>query len=396
VADPWHTCDGRSDAIGNLSDGSYTFEVAGIDEAGRVDPTPASRRFTIASSGPPVSIGGHPAAAQTSGNVSFSFSSPVGGATFGCRLSPAFGPRADWVPCSGSANYQDLEDGSWSFEVRAQAPGTQTWTSPPAGWLVRIDNAGPGFALAQGPGSITSSRQATFGFVPTEGVVGATTCRLDGGGGTDCGNGRFVVAGLPKGSHTVRIAAADALGNVGVTSFTWTIDFGAPKIRIVKRPDRFTSIAEATFRLTSSSEPALFLCKLDGFPEMPCDDDMVFGSLGEGLHALTVWGLDAAMNRARPVSYRWAVDTIPPGLLLTGLPEDGAVTPDPTASFDIWKSEPGVTYCSLDGAEFAPCATPVVYLGLSAGPHSFEVYVQDRAGNVSITASRNWTVSIAP
>ncbi|MGZ5297889.1 MAG: hypothetical protein ACXWEZ_13340, partial [Actinomycetota bacterium] len=313
-----------------------------------------------------------------------------------CRLSPAIGPRAEWQPCSGSASYQDMQDGAWSFEVRAQAPNTQTWTSPPAGWLVRVDRTGPAFVQVQGPANATSSHEATFQFVPTEGIQGAITCRLDHRKASDCSDGTFSAAGLAKGLHSVRVAAADALGNVGVTTFTWTVDFGAPKVRIVKGPDRFTSIADATFRLTSSSDPSLFICKMDGLPEMPCDDDLSFGPLGEGPHTLTVWGLDAALNRAQPVFYRWAVDTIPPGLLLTGSPGDGEVTTDTTATFDIWQSEPGVIYCSIDDATFAPCATPVVYTGLPAGLHSFRAYVQDRAGNVSITVSRSWTVSAAP
>jgi hypothetical protein len=396
VADPWHACNGQAAAIGNLSDGDYTFEVFGIDEAGRVDATPAARSFTIASSGPPVSIGAHPAPAQRSGDVSFAFSSPLVGAAFECRLSRAVGPRADWQACSGSASYQDLEDGMWSFEVRGQASGTGTWTSPPAEWLVRVDRAGPAFVLAQGPASITPSKAARLLFVPTEGVDGAVTCRLDRRKATDCSDGSFSASGLRKGVHTVRVSAADALGNVGVTTFTWTVDFGAARARIAKRPERFTSVAEATFRLWSRSDPSLFLCRLDGLPEMPCEDSLSFGPLREGPHSLTVWGLDAALNRARPVVYRWAVDTIPPGLLLTGFPEDGEVAADDAATFEIWQNEPGVIYCSLDDAEPAPCKTPVVYLGLLAGAHSFEVYVQDRAGNVSITASRSWTISPAP
>ena len=150
----------------------------------------------------------------------------------------------------------------------------------------------------------------------------------------------------------------------------------AAKVRIVKHPDRFTSAADATFRLTSSSDPGLFLCSLDGLPEMPCDDTLSFGPLGEGPHVLKVWGVDAALNRAQPVVYRWAVDTIPPGLLLTGSPEDGAVTASTTATFDIWQSEPGIVYCSLDDAAFAPCTSPVAYTGLTSGAHSFQTYVQ--------------------
>ena len=72
--------------------------------------------------------------------------------------------------------------------------------------------------------------------------------------------------------------------------------------------------------------------------------------------------------------------------MLTGIPDEGSVTTETTASFDIWQSEPGTLLCSLDDAEFVPCLTPVVYLGLLDGTHTFQVYVQDRAGNVSITA----------
>jgi arylsulfatase A-like enzyme len=396
VPDPWRSCNDGSAAMGNLEDGDYTFEVAGTDEVGHLDPTPASRSFTIASSGTPVSIGRHPPVAQASGDASFSFSSPVTNAEFGCRLSSAFGPGAAWESCSGTAAYHDLADGTWSFEVRARPPGATTWTAPPAGWVFRVDRTGPTFLLASGPDDITSSREARLRFVPAGDVAGTIHCQLDGSRRTDCSDGTFSASGLAKGPHTVRVTATDALGNLGVTLFTWTIDFGAPKVRIAKGPERYTSAADAAFRFTSKSDTPLFICRLDGLPEMPCDDDVSFEQLGEGPHTLRVWGLDAAWNRTAPIVYRWTVDTIPPGLLLSGTPEDGAVSSATTASFDIWQSEPGALFCSLDGADFLPCATPVVYLGLVDGTHTFEVYVQDRAGNVSITASRSWIVDAVP
>lgn len=395
VPDAWHPCDGQTDAIGGLPDGTYRFEVAGIDELGRVDPTPATRTFTVRSSGPEVTIGTHPPANQAGSSVSFSFSSPVAGATFECRMSPLGGPAAEWSSCapSAGATYAGLTDGLWSFEVRAQDPVTQAWTDPPAEWLTRIDTAGPGFVMARGPLTLTSSRDAGIRFVPTEGVDGAVRCRLDRRPSIDCSGGTFSATGLANGEHVLRISASDALGNVGVTELAWTVDVGPPRIRIVRRPDRFTSSPGAEFRLWSRSDPALFLCRLDDGPEMPCDDRASIPSLPEGPHRLTIWGLDAAMNRSRALSYRWTVDTIPPGLLLSGSPEDGAVTADRTATFDVWQSEPGRLSCSLDGAAFAPCGSPVSYADLADGPHTFQVTVTDRAGNVSITAERGWTVA---
>jgi arylsulfatase A-like enzyme len=392
--EPWHACDGQSDAMGGLADGTYTFEVAGTDEFGQVDPTPASRTFTVKSSGPDVAIGTHPPAAQTASNVGFTFSSSVAGASFECRLSEIGGAPAPWATCDPStrAAYFNLTDGVWSFEVRAQDPATQTWSDPPADRLVRIDSTGPAFVAASGPNNPTSSRDASFRFVPDEGVPGPTRCRLDGRPVVDCSQGAFSVKGLMKGVHVLRITAADALGNVAETDLPWTVDVGPPKVRLARGPVRFTAIPTAEFRLWSNTDPALFVCSLDHGPEMPCSANTKLGPLLDGPHRLTIWGLDAAMNRSAPTSYRWTVDTIPPGLLLSGTPEDGAVTADRTATFDIWQSEPARLFCSLDGAASAPCTTPVTYADLADGTHTFQVYAQDRAGNVSIAVTRSWTV----
>jgi arylsulfatase A-like enzyme len=394
IADAWHSCDGQSDAIGGLADGDYTFEVVGSDPTGLVDPTPAARSFTVASSGPEVSIVSHPPATQTGGDATFSFSSPVAGATFECRLTALGAPASGWSGCdpASSVSYAGLAEGAWNFEVRALDPATQTNSRPPAGWLVGVDASGPGFVLLEGPRSSTSSRDADLRFVTTEGLSGSTSCRLDGGRARDCSAGRFSVSGLAKGVHTLRVAAHDVLGNEGETFFTWTVDVGAPKVRLARHPDRFTPSTIATFRLWSRSDPALFLCTLDGMALMPCDDNNVFGPLADGKHTLVVWGLDAAMNRSHGFTYRWTVDTIPPGIILTGTPDEGAVTADRAASFEIWQSEPGPLTCALDGAELAPCTSPVLYIELADGPHTFQVVAYDRAGNASIVVSRSWTV----
>jgi hypothetical protein len=126
--------------------------------------------------------------------------------------------------------------------------------------------------------------------------------------------------------HEARFARTDTLGNIGQSNVVWTVDVGPPRIRLARAPDRFTSLPVAEFRLWSKTDPALFLCSFDGSPVMPCDGKNTFGPLPEGPHRLRVWGLDAAMNRTEPLTFRWDVDTIPPGLLLTGIPEEGAIT----------------------------------------------------------------------
>ena len=393
VAEQWRSCDGQSYATGALADGDYAFEVAGTDEFRNVDPTPATRHFTIGSSGTAVSITAHPPAEQQTGSAAFRFSSPVAGATFECRMSAVPGVLADWAPCDAAtgATYPDLADGAWSFEVRAEDPLTRTWSRPPAEWLVRVDHQGPTFTMTSLP-ETTSSRDVTLRFAPTEPVDGAVSCRLDGRPGLDCSSGAFRATGLRNGPHVLRIQARDGLGNLGSTDVWWAVDVGPPKVRMPARPARFTTDTIVRFRLWSRTDPSLFLCSFDDLPEAPCDDKNDIGPLTDGPHRLTVWGLDTALNRSAPTTYRFAIDTIPPGLVLSGTPEDGAVTADRTTAFDVWQSEPGDVLCSLDAGDFVPCRSPVEYEGLADGAHTLQLYVRDRAGNVSIEVSRSWTV----
>jgi hypothetical protein len=49
--------------------------------------------------------------------------------------------------------------------------------------------------------------------------------------------------------------------------------------------------------------------------------------------------------------------------------------------------------CSLDGAEFTECSSPITYRKLSLDRHTFQVRAIDQAGNVDPTpATREWEV----
>jgi hypothetical protein len=92
----------------------------------------------------------------------------------------------------------------------------------------------------------------------------------------------------------------------------------------------------------------------------------------------------------------WTVDTVAPQTAIDSGPSG------PTASADadfVFSADEGASFqCSVDGAPFAPCSSPVSLTGLAQGAHTFEVRATDLAGNADSTAaSQSWTVdTVAP
>ena len=91
-----------------------------------------------------------------------------------------------------------------------------------------------------------------------------------------------------------------------------------------------------------------------------------------------------------------APDTTPPETTLDSTPT-GTVDVA-SASIFFSANEPVARFeCSLDGAPFAGCWSPVVYTGLGEGLHTFTVRAVDVAGNVDATpAQASWTVQVPP
>jgi hypothetical protein len=106
--------------------------------------------------------------------------------------------------------------------------------------------------------------------------------------------------------------------------------------------------------------------------------------------------VDAARN-ADPTPARafFTVDTVPPNTtLISLLPLPGmATTTSTTARFVVLGAAGSRFQCSLDGAAWSACRTPLVYTGLARTAHTFRARAVDRAGNVDPTpAARTWTI----
>jgi hypothetical protein len=125
-------------SLTGLTTGVYTFSVRAIDAVGNVDPTPATRSWTVDATPPDTSILSGPTGVISATSVTFTFSSTETGSTFQCRLN-----TGSFVSCSSPYTITGLTDGAQTFEVRAidgvgnvdPTPATRSWTVdaiPPA------------------------------------------------------------------------------------------------------------------------------------------------------------------------------------------------------------------------------------------------------------------------
>jgi hypothetical protein len=392
VPGTWHVCNGGHDVEGSLADGSYVFEVAGVDERGIQDLTPATRSFTVYSSGPTVTIDEAPPPRLVPGPVVFSFSSPTPGVTFECRIALLGDESMVWAPCDATSGalYPALEPGWWSFEVRATDPATGAVTDPPSEALLNVDRAGPQMTLAEHPPLVTAVPSSTFAFLSDEATAGAIRCRLDGQRTVDCSSAVFRVHDLGPGDHELRILAVDEVGNKGLTTFEWTVDHTRPELRIEDAPQAYSKETFVTFSLRRLSSEGGYVCRLDEMPSMLCSQTPYFVGLTDGPHRLTIVAVDEALNVSDPVEWKWIQDTLIPTVTLSG--EQAGLINSPSASFILTGSEPGAFECSLDSAAFAPCDSPVTLSGLTDRLHTLTVRERDLAGNLSDTVSVSWTV----
>lgn len=189
--------------------------------------------------------------------------------------------------------------------------------------------------------------------------------------------------------------AADALENTAynLSDPLAGIDTTPPDTQLDSQPANPINSATASFTFSSADPAASFECSLDGGPFAACASPKVYLNLTDGSHAFAVRAKDLAGNTdATPTSFAWTIDTTGPNTSLTSQP--AALTLLRAATFTFGSDEPGATFeCALDGAAFAPCASPSTYTNLSFSRHTFAARALDALGNPDATpASYTWTV----
>ncbi len=212
-----------------LADGDYTFSVRATDEAGNVEQSPPSRRFTVDTAFIDTTIEAGPDGATSDTTPSFTFSSTTTGATFECRIDGAGSSVPTYTGCSSPFTAPALRSGDYVLQVRAKSPEGRA-DSTPAERRFTVDADAPDTTIAEGPteGGETPDTEPWFKF--SSGEAGATyECRFDNTTkeGVDikawaaCTE-TWRAAKLAGGQHTLEVRAIDAVGNTDRSSATRT------------------------------------------------------------------------------------------------------------------------------------------------------------------------------
>ncbi|MEE6263817.1 right-handed parallel beta-helix repeat-containing protein [Plantactinospora sonchi] len=400
----------------DLLPGTHEFRVRARDAEGNVEPTPATRTWTV--TGPPVvTLVAAPDLEDTGTTATFAFTANEPVARFECSLD-----LAAFTPCLSPAVYPDLAVGDHHFRVRAvdldgMTSGEEEMAEHEWAVVLGPDTVAPETVVASGPANPSPTGTVSFTFTGTDNVTAPAgllfECRLDSQNEADfveCTSpygypNLELPAELEPGPHVFEVRAVDQEDNVDPTpaSYSWTVagEPVAPQTTIAAAPEISTVATTATFSFGASQPGSTFECALDGAAFAPCTSPKEYADLAVGDHTFAVRATNGAgAPDATPAVFEWTVqpppDTTAPQTSLDSTPP--STTTSPTASFTFSADEPDVTFeCSLDGAPFTGCVAPVNLAGLAVGGHEFRVRAVDAAGNVDATpAGWSWTVSAPP
>lgn len=317
----------------DLSEGSHTFQVRGVNASGP-DPTPASYTWTVDTVRPVATIDTHPGDPSPGATAQFTYHAPnETGSTFKCSLDAAV---ATTCPASG-ITYHALADGEHSFAVEAtDAAGNAQLTATELSWTVDnslADTTAPETTLLGKPADPSASASASFTYASNE-PGSSFECALDGAPFASCPAAGISYSALADGPHAFQVRAKDPSGNTDLSpagySFTVVLgagqastasqsaesgpsgpgrspEPGAPATILSAKPAASARDRTPTFRFRSNTPRATFQCKLDGGPYKACKSPLTTKRLSFGKHTIAIRAILAGVADPTPVKLSFRV-----------------------------------------------------------------------------------------
>ena len=383
----WQTC-GTDPVFAGLADGDHTLAVRAVDGGGRAGALAEPWRWTVDTLPPDTLLISGPEPIRRWSDVEVAFRASEPGARFECHLD-----ARNWTRCASPYWLGNVGNGTHRVEVRAIDAAGHVDASPLiVTW--RTDGVRPIPRVAASPAlnGYTTRTSASF-TVTTNEPLTAVDCRVDALAWTPCRDG-VTFSGLSQGPHTVETRVVDEAGNVGSDSLPWWIA-PAPDTELLRRPPAVDSVGFSNFEFSGDFNTFSFVCSLNGGAWQACTSPKSFSPVPEGRNVVEVAAVTLEGERdPTPARWEWDFDDGRPETTIVEGPP--ATTTDRTAHFVFSSSVAGSTFiCALNGASYAPCATPHTLTGLQVRPHTLVVRAVAPDGTFGSFATWNWRVTAA-
>ncbi len=375
----------------SLADGVHVFSTRVSDKAGNVSAW-VQHTWTIDTVKPSLHFISTPTNPSLVSNVSFGFDgSDVGSGLDGyeCQLD-----AGNFSSCV-SPNALTVTDGSHTFSVRNKDKVGNV--SDPISYTWVTDATAPTVQITSAPNAFSNSSVANFTMTATDNGSGIDSyfCSLDSGAVTVC-SAQVTYTALAEGNHVFSVRVSDRLGNLSAwAQHTWNVDTVSPSLRFTSTPSNPSKLLNVSFGFDGSdlgSGLDGYECKLDSAAFASCVSPKAV-TVTEGSHTFSVRNKDKAGNVSAPISYTWVTDATAPVIQITASPLNPTTDKDALFRFTVTDAGVGVdtVKCSLDSAALADCVSPISYLALALGSHTFKVAATDKVGNSS-QALYTWTI----
>jgi hypothetical protein len=421
--DEWTPCQ-SPETYGGLADGTHTFEVRAIDQAGNIDGNPATASFRVDNTPPETTVTASPDAFSNVAEPAIEFEANEDVDGFECKLyAPGVDPdTVDWAACASPYEPTVDEDGPWSFEVRATDVAGNVETTPAtASWTQ--DTVKPTVVIDSHPADPSVQSDARFAFSADDETSAsvATECKLDDGDWDAC-TSPISYDDLTDGPHSFAVKAIDQAGNESdEATYDWGVyvnDPPEPEIQDATPTDAgrwsirtFQAAYSAHAASVTLAYPTTVQCSLDGAAWAACPQDpnrpnrFTATGMTDGDHSFRLRAKDPAGNLSPVVERTWTVDTTAPRTSIDSAPS-GLVS-SRTAEFKLSSNESDATFqCRLDSGDWQPCneiqpagassAAEFVLTDLAQGWHTIAVRALDVAKptpNVDASpVTRKWKV----
>jgi hypothetical protein len=371
-----------------LANGRHSFSVVATATDRTGAKGKAAYGWTVSVPPPQTTITSGPSGNVTETTATFSFAADQPDATFSCTLD---GGAAE--PCTSGVSYDGIALGPHTFTTAAttrygtdSTPATATWT------------IAPDTSITSGPGSRTQSTSATFTFTSTS-ASATFECSLDRSGFTVCRSPQSYER-LDVGTHTFAVrATSESLADPTPAQRTWEILTSvvtSPDTAITTAPPSNTASTAAVVAFDSPQRRATFECSFDSAAFARCTSPARFTALRSGKHRVAVRAVLNGLVDKTPATAIWTVTpTTTPHTRFTRQPQPS--THDTDAGFAFLARPRAAKFeCSLDGAPFAACTSPLALHSLARGRH--DLRIRARVGDVveATPAAASWRILAAP